>query len=290
MDRKDEFSQSYSRRLSQRLAALAKMEKRPARWDVWIGGLLFLVGYAVLSARFGTRIVVNTGSVRAVGKKHKVYAVESFKEISPDLFSHAKRILSALRGPSIVAIQEVLDEVMEHAASVDDDFLSWVYQALKKDRSDAAFKRVMKGKGRKKLAHHALLVATQFFTDRYMVDFLVRESLARANIGSKSLDQLAIIDPACGAGNFLLSAFDFLWEEFTVKRGQPAKRVAQVLVQKVLVGYDLDPLLAALCRINMTLKAARFVGMVVSPEDNIFGGNHFRHGFLDLWDREGNSS
>ena len=78
-----------------------------------------------------------------------------------------------------------------------------------------------------------LAVRNQFFTPRYVVDFLVQNSLGRRLIdvdpdsplladlpllidpptakgAAADLNEVAVLDPACGSGHFLLAAYDLL--------------------------------------------------------------------------------
>ena len=250
-------------------------------WEIGVGGLLFLVGFTILSARMDTRMVIGKNTIKLYGPKSKTKIVDSLKLVS--LIHAAARRSWVIYSNDIEALQEVFDDIVENIAVADDDFLSWLYQDLKKNHADSAFRKALNGE--KKLANHDLLVTTQFFTDRYMVDFLVRECIAYSKIDQIDLDQIVVIDPACGGGNFLLSAFDHLWREFVLKRRLPEERIAKNLVGQILVGYDLDPLMASLCRLNLTLKANTVTGKVIAPAYNVFGGDHYRFGFLDSWNK-----
>ena len=49
---------------------------------------------------------------------------------------------------------------------------------------------------------------TVYYTPRYMVDYIVRETVGKAIEGKtpKQIEKIRILDPACGSGSFLIGA------------------------------------------------------------------------------------
>lgn len=86
---------------------------------------------------------------------------------------------------------------------------------------------------------------TQFFTDQYMVKYLVDNTLSKV----KNIDQYYCIDPACGGGNFLVELIQNLYEKKKWNKENFIK-----YIQEYIVGYDLDKCLTLLCVININLK------------------------------------
>jgi hypothetical protein len=70
----------------------------------------------------------------------------------------------------------------------------------------------------------------------------------------KRLEDIKIIDPACGAGHFLLSAYDLL-RELYAKQGMPVERAAQEVLTRQLFGADIDETgLSVACLALLTKK------------------------------------
>lgn len=269
----------FFRRIAQRLMHLTKGDSVLSKSA--LGGVLFLAACTILSARAGITIDIGARVVRPCGPRRKCALISRLKVICRPLSIDAEKLLGGLTRKNIGHLHNALADIATNIQLVEDDFLSWLYQDLKQVHADSAFAKALSGN--KKLTDNDLLAATQFFTDRYMVEFLVRECLSRAKIERADLRTLAVIDPACGGGNFLLAAFDQLWTEFVIGRGMAAAKTAQWLLSDVLVGYDLDPLMASLCRLNLILKAHSHTGRVLAPTQNIFGGPRLEFGFLDTW-------
>ena len=120
------------------------------------------------------------------------------------------------------------DFVYTHYSDLD-NILSWLYQYFNIRRVDNKHKD------------------TQFFTDRYMVKFLVKSSLN--NFSDDELSSIKIIDPACGGGNFIVEVI----EEIHSRQKKYPDKILDI-IQKNLYAYDIDPFLSYLCSINILIK------------------------------------
>lgn len=52
-----------------------------------------------------------------------------------------------------------------------------------------------------------------YYTPEYIVDYIVEETVAPQLDDNDDLDELSVLDPACGAGDFLLGALEFIAAE-----------------------------------------------------------------------------
>lgn len=106
-----------------------------------------------------------------------------------------------------------------------DNILAWLYQYLNINRIDNSHKD------------------TQFFTDQYMVKYLVDEALKEYKLDFKA------IDPACGGGNFLVE----LIEQLYLKSKFEKKDFLKIISENIF-GYDIDKKLTLICLININIK------------------------------------
>ncbi len=81
----------------------------------------------------------------------------------------------------------------------------------------------------------------QYFTPRHVAAFC-------ADLLDVSKEDV-VLDPACGTGGFLIAAMNRIAREHRLSRAQMVK-----LVQKRLIGFDDEPVTAALCVANMILR------------------------------------
>lgn len=166
---------------------------------------------------------------------YRLYLEALFDELSTEvkvLFD--RRDASSLLWPRHHAFEALLNELnRDDLSSVweSDETIGWFYQFFNsKDE-----RQQMRDKSQAPRNSRELAVRNQFFTPRYVVQFLVDNTLARMwveMVGDTGLlseceyfveleDQgpvqtlkdpreLRILDPACGSGHFLLYAFDLL--------------------------------------------------------------------------------
>jgi hypothetical protein len=159
-----------------------------------------------------------------------------------------------------------------------DEVNSWTYQYLKKDIEREVFKKSLSIGG--KIEGLDILPATQFFTEDYMTEFLVSESLETYN--SDELKKIRVLDPACGGGNFLISAFDKLIQIYREHNifDDDNERVQHILTNQLL-GYDLDQGLVEIAKLGLFIKASKY-RVPFDFEVNLFKGNSDSMvGFLD---------
>lgn len=153
------------------------------------------------------------------------------------------------------AAESLLDAPELHESLGDPTALGWSYQFWNDADREAIDKRIGP-RGRVRLDE--LASKTQLFTERYMVEWLVQNSVGRliepcpeapyrverGTGPARRLEDLRILDPACGTGHFLLGAFDFLLAAHRARAAQDfdAGRAALHIISCNLHGIDLDPI------------------------------------------------
>lgn len=126
-----------------------------------------------------------------------------------------------------------------------DNMLAWLYQYLNINKTNNSNKD------------------TQFFTDQYMVNYLVKNSLKM--VEEDKLSKLKIIDPACGGGNFLVKVIEDIFSETKLNNHEFIE-----LVSNNIVGYDIDKTLSIITVINIYIK---LMELKVIDEIEIFNYN-----------------
>ena len=83
--------------------------------------------------------------------------------------------------------------------------LSSIFEELKTSKTKKVFEDVLNSRTDTKLTDRNLMLATQFFTDDYMVNWLLNSSFEYFLSTRKKLARnITVIDPACGGGNMLV--------------------------------------------------------------------------------------
>lgn len=160
-----------------------------------------------------------------------------------------------------------------------DDIISWSYQYLKKNLEKSAFKRI--GKDKAKIQDSDLLFTTQFFTDKYMVKYLVNESLS--GFDKNNIEKVVVIDCASGGGNFLNYSFESLYKLY--RRSKPNwsnQKIVDTVLNNAIIGYDLDGKLSKIASLSLFVKACTYAVPSKAAQIKIFGGTvNDKLGFLN---------
>jgi len=205
----------------------------------------------------------------------------------PQLFDPRNPLLEL--APSVSAFDEVVELV--RAVDLDavwdaPDTLGWAYQFF----NSGDERRAMRDQSASPRNSRELAVRNQFFTPRYVVDFLVHNSLGRRLLEADptsalladlpllldppteagepiALSEVRVLDPACGSGHFLLGAYDVLeraWELQGVSPEDAAPRIVSSLW-----GIDIDARCAQVAAAAVILRARRNGKVHKLPRPNI---------------------
>jgi hypothetical protein len=179
--------------------------------------------------------------------------------------------------PTLNTLREcirALNEDIPEGAFKEPELIGWVYQYFQTEEKNRVFEEVRTKK--KKIEGDDIIPATSLYTERYIVDYLIQNSLGaiwmemypdstlRENWPYFVKDQdlkpreprpvksLTFLDPACGGGHFHLVAFDLLaqmYEEETRLAAEskipkewvvPKDKIATTILESNLHGIDID--------------------------------------------------
>ena len=182
------------------------------------------------------------------------------------------------------------DSALEEAWSREET-IGWIYQYFNEDEKKEVFNRLYKKK--LKIRPEDIPAATQLFTPRWIVKFLVQNTLGRQwmqmhpdsrlatsldylvplageipTVPLKPVREIEVLDPACGTMHFGLVAFDLLAEmyrEEMEKAGQPgwlekpsvasAEAIPAAIIANNIFGIDIDLRAVQLSALTLYLKA-----------------------------------
>ena len=119
-----------------------------------------------------------------------------------------------------------------------------------------------------------------YYTPEFIVDYIIQNTLGIA-LKEKSLreiENIKVLDPACGSGSFLIKAFDLLDEKLTEEKAQEkfgpqaAFRKFNILRNNIY-GVDLDSQAIEITRLNLLLKSLEPNHKLPLLSDNTKVGN-----------------
>ena len=187
--------------------------------------------------------------------------------------------------PYVIELNEIIDAFNEVAKDPQvekdiwqsDDVLGWLYESYNNVK-----KKAHKDSG-DKTEYHKVSLQSQVYTPRWVVEFLVNNSLGKlylemypdsdianqykiANAPQKRirepkpLHEVKLIDPASGSGNFLLYAFELYYELYLDQIENYGAEydeddIAQLIIEHNLHGIDLDDRAIQLAQLGLWIKA-----------------------------------
>lgn len=178
---------------------------------------------------------------------------------------------NSLRASFVTVLTEELCESVE--------VIGWLYQFYVAGKKEEVYKQLAK----RKATASDIPPATQIFTPRWMVEFLVDNSVAalwkrnnststinksRRFLVDGSPDRLndlslrdpqdyRILDPACGSGHMLVYAFDVLVEIY-LEAGHSLSDIPVRILRFNLSGFEIDERAAELASLALTFKALEY--------------------------------
>lgn len=169
-----------------------------------------------------------------------------------------------------------------------DDILGWMYENF-----NSVEKSELKN-SEDKIEYEKVSLQSQFYTPQWVVKFLVDNTLGKmylemypdskfiydedgqvkyliANAPTspmrhpKKLEEIKLIDPACGSGNFLIYAFSLFYDLYLNQIDQyeaeySRRDIPKLIVENNLYGVDLDERAVQLTQIALFIKAMQLKG------------------------------
>jgi N-6 DNA methylase len=172
-----------------------------------------------------------------------------------------------------------------------DDALGRVYQAINSPALETAYRETART-GRK-FAEEEIPAVTQLFTPKWVVEFLLHNTLGilwrqmhpdsqlrwdwmvdrkLPGIPAKPAAEIRICDPACGTMNFGLAAVDMLRLIYREEGLVEESKIDESILRNNLIGFDIDPVAIELARESLRIKLGRKIsGDQLRVADVLFG-------------------
>ncbi len=172
-------------------------------------------------------------------------AIGVFRVVAPDMLEEIKEEQPAC------SVVWVSDEVSD-ACSRDPLLIGWAYQFWNEAARDLSTWAINR-KDEERSAAYSVAAATQLFTEEYMTSFLCEHCvpLARSAVSEGQVD---VLDPACGAGHFLVALLRYF------NRVDESRSAAQSMSH--LFGCDIDSGAVELARAILVLEVGRIDGVI----------------------------
>lgn len=234
------------------------------------------------------RELINTGDTEAAFRLLFVAQCNALNAILPFMFEKIQDYTELLLPDFLLDAESVIktlvqkDELTESFAEI--EVIGWLYQYYIAEEKDRVFAQKSKYK------KEEIPFATQLFTPKWIVQYMVQNSLGRywteahrededlidnweyfikheeedfhekiAPYVNKELkvEDIKLLDPAMGSGHILVYAFE-VFHEIYAKCGYPERDIPRLILENNLYGLDIDDRAYQLASFAVVMKAASY--------------------------------
>ena len=189
------------------------------------------------------------------------------------------------------AIAALNDPAIPPAVFAEDEIMGWVYQYWSTELKNEVYAKL--AKGGKIDDPSELAAATALYTERYIVDYLVQNTLGATWVEMKPdttlpatwpyyvtpptgnppgererkrVRDLTLIDPCVGSGHFLVRAFDVFVQLYKDEGEEAPEDVASLILERNLYGADIDRRAVQIAALALYVKGCALAGADFRPK------------------------
>ncbi len=215
----------------------------------------------------------------------------SFNALMPFMFERINDYTELLIPDDLLSTSSVLTktvEILDADTCKDVEVIGWLYQYYISEKKDEVFADLKKGK---KISKENVPAATQIFTPKWIVSYMVENSVGKLWLEShpderlqsqfkyylESAEQedevkiqleelknkdlkpqdIKVLDPACGSGHILVTAFSVLFEIYKTQ-GWQENEIPEMILKHNLYGLDICDRAAQLAQFAVMMKAREY--------------------------------
>jgi hypothetical protein len=235
------------------------------------------------------RDLVRQGATEESYRQLFIAQCNALNPILPFMFEKINDYTELLLPDFLLDSESVINKLVSNEELTDSfkevEVIGWLYQFYNTEPKDRVFANLKKNK---KIEKYDIPSATQLFTPKWIVQYMVENSLGQLWLESNpdsslkesmryyiepaeqdedvkkkieeiryknvNLEEITIIDPCVGSGHILVFAFDLLYRMYE-EAGYPIADIPQLILEKNLFGLDIDDRAAQLASFSLIMKA-----------------------------------
>lgn len=190
--------------------------------------------------------------------------IKQLSQILPSVFYPVQGAESLLLPENLLQPQGIIADLLESEIPDEDwdntEIIGWLFEYYNIEE-----KSKVGGLKNHSVSKHELPVVTQLFTPKWIVQYMLQNSLGNLYLGLhkdtslvgmwqyylghagdlvlpsdiKQLEDIKIIDPACGSGHILIEAFRMLYAMY-LQQGYLPREIPRTIIENNLFGLDID--------------------------------------------------
>ncbi|MGN8647572.1 BREX-1 system adenine-specific DNA-methyltransferase PglX [Gracilibacillus sp. HCP3S3_G5_1] len=234
-------------------------------------------------------ILIQRGENEQAYRKLFVAQCNNLNKVLPTLFEKINDYTELLLPDYLLDSEFIISKLIDNEELTNSfnevEVIGWLYQYYNAEPKDAVFAKLRKNK---KAEKNEIPAATQFFTPKWIVQYMVENSLGQlwleANPNSEikkslkyyiepatqaeevklkleeiryksiNLEEITIIDPCVGSGHILVYAFDLLYKMYE-EAGYLSREIPKLILENNLYGIDIDERATQMASFVLMMKA-----------------------------------
>lgn len=235
------------------------------------------------------------GNIKSTDAQNEAYkellisACNHLNKVFPFLFEkindYAELLLPDDLTSEFSIVQDIRDG-MSYEDCTEIEIIGWIYQFYISEKKDEVFA------SKSKVKKEDIPAATQLFTPRWIVEYMVQNTVGklwlqnRPSSGLKnhmpyyiespstksgdylkidSVEEITLLDQACGSGHILVYGFELLTKIYEEEGYNPSE-IPQFIIEKNLFGFEIDQRAAQLAGLAIMMKARQYQKRVFRKE------------------------
>ncbi|WP_286908239.1 BREX-1 system adenine-specific DNA-methyltransferase PglX [Clostridium sp. UBA1652] len=241
--------------------------------------------------------LLDTGDTLDREKAYRTILVKQCNELGkiiPQMFEKISDYTELLLPDNLLedgsVIRKMVEDIEEADWKEEVEIIGWMYQYYISEKKDEVFAAL---KNNVKITKENIPAATQLFTPKWIVKYMVENSLGRLWLEGHPNEQLQkewkyyleeaeqepevkeelkkireehsklkpedikVLDPCMGSGHILVYAFDVLYEIYKIA-GYSEREIPRLILQNNLYGLDIDDRAAQLSSFALIMKARHY--------------------------------
>ncbi|OKL42078.1 BREX-1 system adenine-specific DNA-methyltransferase PglX [Pontibacter flavimaris] len=210
-----------------------------------------------------------------------IAACNHLHTVLPFLFERINDYTELLLPDDLTSEFSIVHDVREGMADEDCqqvEIIGWLYQFYISEKKDEVFA------SKAKVKKEDIPAATQLFTPRWIVEYMVQNTVGKLWLQNKpnsrlgeympyfiesaslqsedylkisSPEEITLLDQACGSGHILVYGFELLTKIYE-EEGYSASEIPKLIIQHNLFGFEIDERAAQLAAMALMMKARSY--------------------------------
>jgi hypothetical protein len=222
-------------------------------------------------------------------KELLIGACNHLHQVFPFLFEKLSDYTELLLPDDLISEFSIVQDIRD-GMTVEDcqevEIIGWIYQFYISEKKDEVFA------SKSKVKKEDIPAATQLFTPRWIVEYMVQNTVGKLWLQNRpnsklrehmpyfiespsvesedylkvnSVEEITLLDQACGSGHILVYGFE-LFTKIYEEEGYNPSEIPQLIIEKNLFGFEIDERAAQLAGLALLMKARSYQRRVFKKE------------------------